>query len=99
MPQVSIMRSEYLPSLPKPVPVPFNNGCFYTFTPFLKADGSPQGSGEKVKNLEFDRGWYIGYREGAYIFFGRPVGGSGSYFFDLPEADGQKAVLDPNQHG
>ena len=48
-------------------------GKYYTFNPPVTATGIPVGKNFKPQELNFARGWYLGFREGNHVFQGKPV--------------------------
>jgi hypothetical protein len=50
-------------------------GKYYLFDPPVRATGFPTGGRKtcKLQELEFDRGWYLGFKEGNHTFQGKPI--------------------------
>ena len=50
-------------------------GSYYRFDPPIKATGIPTGGPRTcaLAEVEFDRGWYIGFADGNHLFQGKPI--------------------------
>lgn len=50
-------------------------GKYYRFEPPVRATGFPTGGPDtcELQELEYDRGWYIGFIDDNHVFQGKPI--------------------------